>query len=98
MSKFLTLGIEADFSHHPPGLTMPPSPWAESQEVSFFSAANTKKMKNKKNKAISPSFLDPTRFSMPQYFPPDIFWHLGQVAVCQVKAPMALPSEFYPNI
>ena len=35
MSKFLTLGIEADFSHHPPGLTLPPSPWAESQKVSF---------------------------------------------------------------
>ena len=35
MSEFLTLGIEADFSHHPPGLTLPPSPWAESQKVSF---------------------------------------------------------------
>ena len=35
VSKFLTLGIEADFSHHPPGLTLPPSPWAESQKVSF---------------------------------------------------------------
>ena len=54
MSKFLTLGIEADFSHHPPGLTLPPSPWAESQEVSFVQF-RTQKMKTKKNKAISPS-------------------------------------------
>ena len=54
MSKFLTLGIEADFSHHPPGLTLPPSPWAESQEVSFVQL-RTQKNEKQKNKAISPS-------------------------------------------
>ena len=54
MSKFLTLGIEADFSHHPPGLTLPPSPWAESQKVSFVQGlpaaqydVNIKKVKTK---------------------------------------------------
>ena len=54
VSKFLTLGIEADFSHHPPGLTLPPSPWAESQEVSFVQGlpatqydVNRKKVKPK---------------------------------------------------
>ena len=41
VSKFLTLGIEADFSHHPPGLTLPPSPWAESQKVSFVQGLPT---------------------------------------------------------
>ena len=50
MSKFLTLGIEADFSHHPPGLTLPPSPWAESQEVSFVQLRTQKNENQKKIK------------------------------------------------